>query len=188
MKKIKINEEILFGICILYCIFLIGLVYYQPSPPPINSDYTIPETQTTKEEITNEVTYIEDLVSSKEIEMIAKVLYREARGVKDKDQIAAVAWCILNRVDHPDHPNTISEVITESEQFAWIEDTPIESWLLRIAEDVVYKWQLEKYSNVEVGRTLPKDYCFFVGDGTINYFRKDFTSKEVWDWSLPKQY
>ena len=39
--------------------------------------------------------YVEDYATEEEIEMIAKVLYREARGVKDKDQIAAVAWCIL---------------------------------------------------------------------------------------------
>lgn len=188
MEKMKTNEKIMFGICILYCIFLIGLVYYQPFPS-IKSEYTILKSQSIiEEEPPIETLYIEDFVSQEEVEMIAKVLYREARGVKDKDQIAAVAWCILNRVDHPNHPNTIKEVIIQPEQFAWIENTPIEPWLLELSEDVVYKWCLEKEGSVNVGRTLPPGYCFFVGDGVTNHFRKDFMSKKVWDWSLPKQY
>ena len=199
MEKMKTNQKILFGICILYCIFLIGLVYYQPSPPPINSDYTIPETQPTKkndltetqyieEDASIETLYVEDFVSQEEIEMIAKVLYREARGVEDKDQIAAVAWCILNRVDHPNHPNTIKKVITQPEQFAWVEDTPVEDWLLELANDVVYRWYLEKEGQEDVGRTLPKGYCFFIGDGKYNYFRQNFNSKQIWNWSYPQQY
>lgn len=132
--------------------------------------------------------YVEDYATEEEIEMIAKVLYREARGVKDKDQIAAVAWCILNRVDHPNHPDTIKEVITQPEQFAWVEDTPVEDWLLELANDVVYRWCLEKEGQTDVGRTLPKGYCFFVGDGTYNHFRQNFNSKQIWDWSYPQQY
>ena len=132
--------------------------------------------------------YVEDYATEEEIEMIAKVLYREARGVEDKDQIAAVAWCILNRVDHPNHPDTIKEVITQPEQFAWVENTPVEEWLLELANDVVYRWCLEKEGQTDVGRTLPKGYCFFVGDGTYNHFRQNYNSKQTWNWSYPQQY
>lgn len=193
MKK---NEKIGFIICILFCISLIIFTIKGLTPEPINSKPVVPKTTDVAIEIVEETIliepiqpiYIEDYITQEEIEMIAKVLYREARGVEDKDQIAAVAWCILNRVDHPNHPNTIKEVITQPEQFAWTENTPIEPWLLELSEDVVYKWCLEKEGSVNVGRTLPSGYCFFVGDGVTNHFRKDFTSKEIWDWSLPKQY
>ena len=193
MKK---NEEIGFIICILFCISLIIFTIKGSTPEPINSELVIPKTTDVVVEIVEEVTliepirpiYVEDYATQEEIEMIAKVLYREARGVKDKDQIAAVAWCILNRVDHPNHPNTIKEVITQPKQFAWIEDTPVEDWLLELANDVVYRWCLEKEGQEDVGRTLPKGYCFFIGDGKYNYFRQNFNSKQIWNWSYPQQY
>lgn len=196
MKK---NEKIDFIICILFCISLIIFTIKGLTPEPINSEPVIPKTTDAVVEIVEiieEVTptepikpiYIEDYATQEEIEMIAKVLYREARGVEDKDQIAAVAWCILNRVDHPNHPNTIKEVITQPEQFAWVEDTPVEDWLLELANDVVYRWCLEKEGQEDVGRTLPKGYCFFVGDGKYNHFRQNFNSKQIWNWSYPQQY
>jgi hypothetical protein len=123
-----------------------------------------------------------------EIVMMSKVLYREARGVTDKAQIAAVGWCILNRVDHPNHPDTIAEVITEPEQFAWEYNTPIEPELYYLSRDIMARWILEKYGKENVGRTLPKGWCFFVGDGEYNYFREEFESKEIWDWSYPSPY
>ena len=193
MKK---NEKIGFIICILFCISLIIFTIKGLSPEPINSEPVVPKTTDVVVEIVEETTpiepiqpiYVEDYVTQEEIEMIAKVLYREARGVEDKDQIAAVAWCILNRVDHPNHPNTIKEVITQPEQFAWVEDTPVEDWLLELANDVVYRWCLEKEGQENVGRTLPKGYCFFIGDGKYNHFRQNFNSKQIWNWSYPQQY
>lgn len=193
MKK---NEKIGFIICILFCISLIIFTIKGLTPKPINSEPVVPKTTDVVVEIVEKATpiepiqpiYVEDYVTQEEIEMIAKVLYREARGVEDKDQIAAVAWCILNRVDHPNHPNTIKEVITQPEQFAWVEDTPVEDWLLELANDVVYRWCLEKEGQEDVGRTLPKGYCFFVGDGKYNHFRQNFNSKQIWNWSYPQQY
>lgn len=196
MKK---NEKIGFIICILFCISLIILTIKGLTPEPINSESVVPKTTDAVVEIVEIVEettpiepiqpiYVEDYVTQEEIEMIAKVLYREARGVEDKDQISAVAWCILNRVDHPNHPDTIKEVITQPEQFAWVEDTPVEDWLLELANDVVYRWCLEKEGQEDVGRTLPKGYCFFIGDGKYNHFRQNFNSKQIWNWSYPQQY
>ena len=48
-------------------------------------------------------------------EVIAKVIWGEARGC-DATQQAAVAWCILNRVDSADFPNSISEVVNQKYQ------------------------------------------------------------------------
>ena len=151
-------------------------------------------TTTKKKETTTKVNSLEEKVKSRlgnyslEIEMIAKVLYREARGISDKAQVAAVGWCILNRVDSPNYSNSIIEVITKPAQFAWYEDTYVESKLLWLAEDIVYRWLLEKEGVKDSGRTLPQEYFFFEGDGQYNYFRQYYDSTEIWDWSLPSPY
>lgn len=181
---------IVFFVCLAYIAY-VDLIDIKNEKPNQNIEITeVTQVIETIEEMAEPIQpiYVKDYATQEEIEMIAKVLYREARGVEDKDQIAAVAWCILNRVDHPNHPNTIKEVITQPEQFAWVEDTPVEDWLLELANDVVYRWCLEKEGQENVGRTLPKGYCFFIGDGKYNHFRQNFDSKQIWNWSYPQQY
>ena len=134
--------------------------------------------------------------SEKDIEMIAKVLYREARG-EPLCNIAAVAWCILNRVDQSN--KSIEQIITEPYQFAWVPDTPV--WkdtnnnehknLYGLAEDVLQRWVKEKLGEQDVGRVLPKDYIYFFDRGQGNIFRNKFsnyTDENFWDWSLPNPY
>ena len=122
-----------------------------------------------------------------EIKMLAKVIYREARG-ESKQYQSAVAWCVLNRVDSPRYGSTIKKVITSPNQFAWYPDTPVTKNQKRISKDVITRWLLEKEGIKDVGRSLPKDYFFFSGDGTHNYFRQNFNSTTYWDWSLPNVY
>lgn len=50
--------------------------------------------------------------------MIALNMYREARGESLRGQLA-VAEVTLNRVSHPDFPNTICAVISQKNQFTW---------------------------------------------------------------------
>lgn len=121
--------------------------------------------------------------------MMAKLLYRECRGVPDKAEQAAVAWCVLNRVDHEDYPDTIAEVITQRHQFAWVERTPVREELLELAEDVIARWEREKISTSWVGRVLPEEYIFFAGrtDGR-NYFRDAYRNANYWDWEYPSPY
>ena len=122
-----------------------------------------------------------------EIEMLAKVIYREARG-ESKQYQSAVAWCVLNRVNSSRYGSTIKKVITSPNQFAWYPDTPVTKSQKRISKDVITRWLLEKEGMKDVGRSLPKDYFFFSGDGTHNYFRQNFNSTTYWDWSLPNVY
>lgn len=51
-----------------------------------------------------------------EAEYIAKVIYGTARNHADTDK-RAVVWCILNRVEHYAHPNTIAEVCEQPKQW-----------------------------------------------------------------------
>lgn len=120
---------------------------------------------------------------------MAKVMYREARGVGSITQIACVGWVACNRVDTGTFGDTITEVLTAPGQFAWIPDTPVEEWLVEIAEDVLQKWSIEKSTGECCGRVLPVEYLYFHGDGKVNWFRIEYEhNNQYWDYSLPSPY
>lgn len=121
-------------------------------------------------------------------EIIAKVLWTECRGVDSTTEQAAVAWCILNRVDSEKYPDTVAKVARQRHQFAWRASAPVTDELLALAEDVLLRWELEKLGLGECGRVLPQDYIYFAGRGGRNHFRNAYKGGEYWDWSLPSPY
>ena len=127
-------------------------------------------------------------VTREEIETLAKIVYREARGIRENSHKAAVVWCILNRVDDGYWGDTIVEVATYPNAFAWVPDTPVEGELVDLVVDVITRWNYEKEGLSNVGRTLPKDYLYFTGDGSYNHFTREWGSTDYWDWSLPDPY
>lgn len=126
--------------------------------------------------------------TQEELTILAKVVYREARGIEDKAHQAAVIWCILNRVDAGLGGDTITEVATYPNAFAWVPDTPVEQEFLMLAADVCERWNLEKAGQGDVGRVLPKEYLYFTGDGKLNHFTTEWKGTETWDWSLKSPY
>lgn len=122
-----------------------------------------------------------------EVELIGRTIWGEAGGVKSKAERAAVAWCILNRVDAWD--KSIYEIVTAPSQFhgyrTWGE-CPQEH--LDLATDVLTRWKAEKAGETEVGRTLPAEYLYFWGDGQRNHFRTEYRDTNYWDWSLTSPY
>lgn len=126
--------------------------------------------------------------TQEELTILAKIVYREARGIKDQAQQAAVIWCILNRVDAGLGGDTITEVATYPNAFAWVPDTPVEQEFLMLAADVCERWNLEKAGQDDVGRVLPKEYLYFTGDGEFNHFTIEWKGTETWDWSLESPY
>jgi hypothetical protein len=120
-------------------------------------------------------------------DMLAQLVYAEARGVKSKEQQAAVMWCVLNRYDAGYEPS-IADVITAPNQFAYNRHTPIESEFKTLAEDVLTRWLLEQNGVKNVGRVLPSDYLYFAGRNGINWFRSTYSTKRYWDWSYPDPY
>ena len=124
-----------------------------------------------------------------EVEMLARVLWGEARGVPSDMEKAAVVWCVLNRVDAAGWPDTVAEVVTQPFQFAgYSPDYPATEELKRIAADVLTRWERERREGGDVGRVLPAEYYFFTGDGERNYFRTEFTGGTFWDWTLTNPY
>lgn len=128
--------------------------------------------------------------------IMAKLLWREGRGVSGiycdvspEARQAAVLWCVLNRLDNGSYGDSIVEVVTAPNQFAYDPQAPVDEELLWLANDVLTRWSMEKNGETDVGRTLPADYYFFLGDGEENHFRKGFKDyANTWDWSLPDPY
>lgn len=122
-----------------------------------------------------------------DIVMLAKLMYQECGGVPSDTEKACVVWTVLNRVD--EYGETIYEVVTAKNQFAYYEDRPIDDVLYQLAEDVLTRWNNEKNGEVDVGRVLPPDYLWFSGDGEHNHFRNAYKGQfSIWDYSLETPY
>ena len=75
-----------------------------------------------------------------EAEYIAKVLYGTAINHADSDK-RAVVWCILNRVEHYSHPNTIAEVCEQPKQWMGYSDSnPVLDELYDLALEELKTW------------------------------------------------
>ena len=138
------------------------------------------------EEVAPIVEEPEPMLDEADVEMLAKLVWGEARGCSVTEQ-AAVIWTVLNRVDSEDpvFPDTIEEVVTQPWQFVGYAPThPVEQDKVELARDV-----LTQGLTGGEGRVLPREYVFFHGDGLHNYFRIEFKHNgQYWDWSLDSPY
>lgn len=124
-----------------------------------------------------------------EVEAAAKTVYGEAVVTGSDKEMAAVVWCILNRVDSQLYPDSIIEVVTQHSQFhGYHEDNPLVPHIEELVEDVFSRWESEKNGHENVGRVLSAEYLFFWGDGWHNHFTTEFGGDDEWDWSLPNPY
>lgn len=129
--------------------------------------------------------YVLDRYADKEIKLLARTIYTEARGASEM-QWAAVVWCILNRVDDQRWGSTVTKVVTQKNQFAYGSKYRDEHY--EMAVDVLYRYEMEKLGYKDVGRVLPNDYFFFSAQGLGNKFRKEYKSRSYWDWSSYNPY
>lgn len=126
--------------------------------------------------------------TAEEADILCRCVWGEYRG-EDDDQVAAVAWCVLNRVDDARFGNTITEVITAPWQFSGYQPTnPLDPRIQRIVYDVLARWQAEPQCCGSIGRVLPGEYVYFTGNGRVNLYRSEYNSREYWDWSWDSPY
>lgn len=121
---------------------------------------------------------------------LAKTLWGECRGVKSKTHQAAVAWCVLNRLDSKKFKGeSVLEICSAPHQFDGYSDShPVSDELYDLAKDVLKRWYRERCGETGVGRVLPNDYYFFIGDGIENHFSQEWKSTNYWAWELPTPY
>lgn len=117
---------------------------------------------------TNKI-YAADKGSTPDIQLLARAINGEARGESYEGQVA-VGAVILNRVEHPNFPNTIAGVIYESGAFTAVSDGQInvpiaeDSTVYKAAEDAMNGWDPT--------------------NGAIYYFNPN-TATNSWIWSRP---
>jgi hypothetical protein len=113
-------------------------------------------------------------IDEADAELLAKLIWAEARGVKSEKERAAVAWCVFNRIDDAEFAgDTVHAVVTREGQFASIASAPALETHLAEARDtlIAYADEKEGTNRIGYGRTLPKQYVYFWGDGKRNYFK-----------------
>lgn len=184
LKKHK--EELDDLICICVVVFIIGfLIIYVDKKSEKNKEQNIQYIE--KIRYATEQEQIEH--DREELEMIAKLVYGEARGCSKTEQ-AAVIWCVLNRVDSPDFPKNITDVITQKNQFSgYNENNPVYEEYVELSKDVLTRWKFEETAVGDVARVLPKEYMWFKGNGVVNTFRDAYKEPyNTWGWSLYSPY
>ena len=180
-----------------FLILALGLlmIHLAPAPdPPEEPVETVVEVR--QEPVTEPVVVEADVKvtrpwTAEEEIMLARLVWAEGRGVtgerwgvSGKARQAAIIWTVLNRVDNGSWGDTIAEVVTYPDQFAYSEDCPVEIPLLDLAYDVLIRWETGGE-----GRVLPPEYLYFGGENDENYFRTDYDALgDNWDWSLPDPY
>ena len=129
------------------------------------------------------------LYTEADVDMLARLIYTEARGVRSKTEQAAVVWCVLNRLDNPNRPQkTIAEVVCAPHQFDYRPWAPVLPEFVELAADVLKRWQAERDGQADVGRVLPPEYQYFEGWGGRNWFSAKWKSGEFWGWGLASPY
>lgn len=119
--------------------------------------------------------------------MLAKTMYCEARGISSKKELSMICWTVLNRYDHG-FAESIPAVITTPRQFAYRSSAPTVNDcgidLLALAEDVLLRWHRENMGQTDVGRTLPKEYLYYHGNGEHNFFKVGEHTKGYYDFGV----
>lgn len=148
-NDIKIRRRFMKKIIILITIFLVPILFIMFSNPISNNSYAQGGSHTS------------------DIQLLARAINGEARGEKYEGQVA-VGAVILNRVNHPDFPNTIAGVIYQPGAFTAVSDGQINvpiaenSTVFKAAQDAINGWD-------------PTNGCIY-------YFNPN-TATSSWIWS-----
>lgn len=210
--KLKYVKSIM--LCLIVIIsYITSIVVFANEKPNIIEDTVVLVDDNTKtkeiflKKTVNEETIslytLDELLINKTIEnendreeliiVLSKMLFGEARDCSQTEQ-AAVIWCALNiaesRYENPTYRDIINSTIKKGTFYGYNPNNSLRDDHLYIVEDVLNRWELERTNpDIDVGRVLPKDYLFFSGDGTHNYFRNAYKGDyDIWDWSLESPY
>lgn len=112
-----------------------------------------------------------------EAEACAKVIYGTAREHSKADQ-AAVVWCIINRVENAQYPNTVAEVCAQPSQFmAYSDDNPVVKDFYDVAMEQLQIWHSGGY------RPITPDYIYLswtTDEVTLRTTYKNERSTRYW--------
>ena len=178
--KRRAKRRIAFITTVIICAIIMTIISSKSSSPSVataNSSVEIPKIAIEiAEETATETAQETPILTQREREVLAKLIYGEANdGVVPEAERSMVIWCVLNRLDSAQSDwfgGTVEGIATNCQQFTgYQEDSPVTEANLRLVDDVAKRWKRQKCGEQNVGRTLPKDYLFFVADGTGRHNR-----------------
>ena len=113
--------------------------------------------------------------TQQDVEAVAQVVYGEARGCSPDEQ-RLVAWTVLQRLDDPRWPDSITGVVTQSGQFQGYNPThPLDETILALCEEELAKWAAGEEAPVhEVYAPSRPFYYFDSRSGNGNFFRGEW--------------
>ena len=108
-----------------------------------------------------------------EAKIVAQMLYGETGTDMNLYEMSLPCWCVFNRLGNDEFVgDSLEALIKADRQFiGYKKSNPIDETNLFVAEVAVYLWHLEQDSGISIGRTLPRQYTYFEGDGLHNYFK-----------------
>ena len=116
--------------------------------------------------------------AAEDVEAIARTLYGECRGAETVAEQEAVAWVILNRLD-AGYADTVLGVVSAPGLFAgYSPEHPLWTEIVEVARRVLTLHHREQLG-LSVPRVLGREYLWFSGDGTRNYFRCEYDGERV---------
>ena len=174
----KFREFITAFIFVVLLVLLLCIVYAratwdeQPvSAPTVTAEETVEPEQPEAPEPSETPVYYEMYFTEDDVAAVAKMLWGEARGCTQDNQIKC-AWVVCNRVDDERFPDTIQGVLEQPSQFHGYDPAyPVTDELYNVAFDVLTRWSYEK-QGIPVRRELPNTYLWFTGNGRENIFRE----------------
>ena len=176
----KFREFITAFIFIVLLALLLCIVYAravweeQPAPAPTATAEEPAEPEPSEAPLQSEPpVYYEMYFTEDDVAEVAKMLWGEARGCTQDNQIKC-AWIVCNRVDDARFPDTIQGVLSQPHQFHGYDPSyPVTDELYNVAFDVLTRWSYEK-QGIPVRRELAESFLWFTGDGVTNYFREEW--------------
>ena len=164
-------------LALLLCIVYARAAWEGEAPPSPASAVAVEETaepeQPESPEQTEPPVYYVMYFTEDDVAAVAKMLWGEARGCTQDNQIKC-AWIVCNRVDDERFPDTIQGVLEQPNQFHGYDPTyPVTDELYNVAFDVLTRWSYEK-QGIPVRRELSQSFLWFTGNGRANIFREAY--------------
>lgn len=153
---------------------------------------TAPENPIAGEDIPEETPQEDD--RTRNIRMLARLIYGEARGVDSKVEQAAVAWCALNRMDAQAlEPSKLGTVVNQAHFGGYNSSDPVYPHHWELAESIYDAWIEERETGkLSSLRVLPKEYLYYWGTRTHNWFVTDMSyigsKRKAWSFSQRDPY
>lgn len=138
-----------------------------PVPPETSAD--TPNTYPSWESVLNTAM---EAISDGLVEKAALMAWGEYSGT-DYAQRTAPIWCACNRADAWGLP--LDEIMHSDAFHGLLTEREVPAEWYDLARETLARWELEKLGYIDVGRTLPSEYLYFSGNGTVNVYRTEYT-------------